>query len=149
MKPIEIRQSNSHPKLFIATGNAFDPNVFGADGIAAFVKDGFSATYADYTFGYKKNPQTDVSVYEYHYGGGLRLPQGWQIEGIVKDALDELSANGCKSIIMPPIRTADKSEEENDSLIVEACLKWLLYNDTVIDRLIIADKSGQMIKKGF
>ena len=65
MKKTEIRQSNIHKKLFIATGNAFDPETFGADGIAAFVKEGFSGTYADYNMEYKKNPKKNVKVYEY------------------------------------------------------------------------------------
>ena len=41
MKKTEIRQSNIHEKLFIATGNAFDPETFGADGIAHLSKKVF------------------------------------------------------------------------------------------------------------
>ena len=116
MKKTEIRQSNIHEKLFIATANAFDPETFGADGIAAFVKEGFSGTYADYNMEYKKNPKKNVKVYEYYYGGSKPLPLGVELQDIVASALDSLISMGCKSIILPPIRTADKSNEENENM---------------------------------
>ena len=132
MKKTEIRQSNIHEKLFIATANAFDPETFGADGIAAFVKEGFSGTYADYNMEYKKNPKKNVKVYEYYYGGSKPLPLGVELQDIVASALDSLISMGCKSIIFPPIRTADKSNEENEQLIVYACANWLKNNSSAI-----------------
>ena len=149
MKPNEIRQSNSHEKLFIATGNAFDPKSFDADGIAAFVKYGFSGTHAEYDIVYKENPQEDVKVYEYYYGSSRPLPRGIEIQNIVNKALDALTGMSCKSIIMPPIRTVDKSNEENEQLIVSACVNWLQNNSNKIDKLIIADRVGQMIKRDY
>lgn len=151
MKKNEIRQSNIHEKLFIATGNAFDPETFGADGIAAFVKEGFSGTYADYNMEYKKNPKKNVKVYEYYYGGSKPLPLGVELQDIVESALDSLISMGCKSIILPPpIRTADKSNEENEQLIVYACANWLKNNSSaIVEKIIIADQVGQMINKDY
>lgn len=150
MKKTEIRQSNIHEKLFIATGNAFDPETFGADGIAAFVKEGFSGTYADYNMEYKKNPKKNVKVYEYYYGGSKPLPLGVELQDIVESALDSLISMGCKSIILPPIRTADKSNEENEQLIVYACANWLKNNSSaIVEKIIIADQVGQMISKDY
>lgn len=150
MKKTEIRQSNIHEKLFIATGNAFDPETFGADGIAAFVKEGFSGTYADYNMEYKKNPKKNVKVYEYYYGGSKPLPLGVELQDIVASALDFLISMGCKSIILPPIHTADKSNEENEQLIVYACANWLKNNSSaIVEKIIIADQVGQMINKDY
>ena len=150
MKKTEIRQSNIHEKLFIATANAFDPETFGADGIAAFVKEGFSGTYADYNMEYKKNPKKNVKVYEYYYGGSKPLPLGVELQDIVASALDSLISMGGKSIILPPIRTADKSNEENEQLIVYACANWLKNNSSaIVEKIIIADQVGQMINKDY
>ena len=150
MKKTEIRQSNIHEKLFIATANAFDPETFGADGIAAFVKEGFSGTYADYNMEYKKNPKKNVKVYEYYYGGSKPLPLGVELQDIVASALDSLISMGCKSIRLPPIRTADKSNEENEQLIVYACANWLKNNSSaIVEKIIIADQVGQMINKDY
>ena len=106
-------QSNAHPKLFIGTGNVFAPEKFNADGIAAFVKEGFSGTNVD-------------------------------------NAISTLVSQGCKNIIMPPIRTEDCSNEENEKLIVVACKNWLEKNEVApVEKITIVDLVGQMEKRGY
>ena len=99
---------------------------------------------------YKKNPKKNVKVYEYYYGGSKPLPLGVELQDIVASALDSLISMGCKSIILPPIRTADKSNEENEQLIVYACANWLKNNSSaIVEKIIIADQVGQMINKDY
>ena len=72
------------------------------------------------------------------------------MQDIVASALDSLISMGCKSIILPPIRTADKSNEENEQLIVYACANWLKNNSSaIVEKIIIADQVGQMINKDY
>ena len=142
-------QSKVHPKLFIGTGNVFAPEKFNADGIAAFVQEGYSASSAEYGI-YKKNPTESIKVYEYVYGVHKPLPFGNEIESIVDTAISSLVAQGCRNIIMPTIRTKDCENEENEKLIVEACKKWLEKNtDAPIEKITIVDLVGQMEKKGY
>ena len=58
-------------------------------------------------------------------GYATQRPFGNEIESIVDTAISSLVAQGCRNIIMPPIRTKDCENEENEKLIVEACKKWL------------------------
>ena len=141
--------SKAHPKLFIGTGNVFAPEKFNADGIAAFVKVGFSGTNADYHT-YKENPTQNVKVYEFIYGGQKHLPYSKEIESIVDTALSTLVSQGCRNIIMPPIRTEDSTNEGNEKLIVDACKNWLEKNtDAPVERITIVDLVGQMEKRGY
>lgn len=142
-------QSKAHPKLYIGTGNVFAPEKFNADGVAAFVKEGFSGTYADYEI-YKENPSENTKVYEYIYGVQKPLPYSKEIGTIVDTAISTLVSQGCRNIIMPPIRTEDGSSEENEKLIVEACKNWLEKNaEAPIDRITIVDLVGQMEKREY
>ena len=142
-------QSNAHPKLFIGTGNVFAPEKFNADGIAAFVKEGFSGTNVDYD-DYKRNPSKNVKIYEYIYCVSKPLPYGKEITTIVDNAISTLVSQGCKNIIMPPIRTEDCSNEENEKLIVVACKNWLEKNEVApVEKITIVDLVGQMEKRGY
>lgn len=140
-----VTQTKAHPKLFVGTGNVFSSGKFSADGIAAFVKYGFSGTYTDYSI-FKEQKHTNIKVYEYIYPKNKHLPYGKEVSSIVSKALDYLSEQGCKVITMPSIRTEDCDYKTNDDLIVDACKNWLEEHEN-IEKVIIVDKLGQLEKR--
>lgn len=138
----KMYQLDWHEKLYIARGNVFDVESFGADGVAAFVKGGFNNISALYDE-FKSAPYEGVHVAEYLYNNpGTTDPTPENINDLVADALNSLVEKGAKVITMPPINIAGVKAKVKDALTAQAVVAWLKDNGEKISRLIIVDKEG-------
>lgn len=129
-----------HEKLFVSRGNAFDYKAYKADGIAAFVKDGFTGTFAAYDK-LMSTPHDDVKIAEYIYNNPeIKNPTPKSVNSIVAQVLDSLVAQGAQNIVMPPIDVEGVEAQEKDALTTKAVVDWLEHNSDRIQRLIIVDQ---------
>lgn len=124
---IRIRgvKSKLHEKIRLAKGNAFEPELFGADGIVAFVNDGFTESSATYhEFMTHNTNEIKVSIYKYN-NGQIGRPHLNQYAKIVADVLDDLSQNGSKVIVMPPLNGEGGTPEEKIKSLESGVALWL------------------------
>ena len=129
-----------HEKFYIARGNVFDVESFGADGVAAFVKGGFNNISASYDE-FKSTPHEGVHVAEYLYNNpGTTDPTPENVNDLVADALNSLVEKGAQTILMPPIDLKGVKPVEKDMLTTKALVAWLEKNGEKINRVIIADE---------
>lgn len=131
-----------HEKFYIARGNVFDVESFWADGVAAFVIDGFNNISASYDE-FKAAPHEGVHVVEYLYTNpGTTAPTPENVNDLVADVLNSLVEKGAKVITMPPINMVGVKAEVKDALTAQAVVAWLEKNSEKINRLIIVDKEA-------
>lgn len=121
-----LRSSQVHKKLMLAYGNAFDVDRFKADGIAAFVKAGFTGTDAAYSF-FKEEQHQGIKVEEYIYGevAPHKSPTPDTINEVVADVLDKLVAAGASRILIPPVNVQGVNNYDKDELVKNAIANWL------------------------
>ena len=129
-----------HEKFYIARGNAFDYKAFGADGVAAFVKDGFTNLRASYDE-MMNQPHDGVHIVEYLYNNpGIEDPTPDNVNAIVANVFDALVDKGAQTIVMPPINIVGVKPTEKDALTVRAVVAWLEKNAEKVNRLIVVNR---------
>lgn len=141
---MEIRPSVLHPKLFIAKGNAFHPEEFGADGLLALVCRGFNVISPSYDLFKRTHSSVKESLYEY-FDGVNPLPMMEQFPAIIHPRLDQLAAMGARVIVVPPMRSKDAmNREENDMATAGALASWLEQHADEVDKIIMADTAREI-----
>lgn len=118
-------KSKLHEKIRLAKGNAFEPKLFGADGIVAFVNEGFTESSATYrNFVAHNNDEIKVSIYKYNNDQNVN-PHLDQYAKIVADALDDLSQDGARVIVMPPLNGEGGTAEDKINSLESGVALWL------------------------
>lgn len=136
-----IYQTKLHDKFYIARGNVFDVESYGADGVAAFVKGGFNTITEAYTE-FKAVPHVGVYVEEYLYNNeGTINPTQENINELVANVLDSLVAHNARVITIPPIDVYGVKAEMKDALTAKAILEWLKVNNENVEKVIVVDQA--------
>lgn len=132
------RKSKIHDKIRLAKGNAFEPKLFEADGLIAFVNEGFTESSGSYNqFIEKYKGETKYTLYSYNNKDHKR-PQLKDYAKIVSDAMDILSEAGCKTIVMPPLNGIGGTESEKISSLENGVATWLNeHSDSSIEKVYI------------
>ena len=138
VKKVRGRKSKLHDKIRLAKGNAFIPQMFGADGLVAFVNEGFTESSASYQEFVKQNHGfAKVALFQYNneINGNPTLDKYAEI---VAGALDDLAKGGVKVVVMPPLNGKDGSSEEKLNILEEGVAFWLNANpDCSIEKVFI------------
>ena len=133
---------NLNEKLHYACGDAFDYKAFGADGIAAFVKIGFTGTSSSYSTLMKNNP-TDVKIQLYKYNNGENeAPNLQNIYSIISKVLDSLVKSKAKNILIPTIDIIGLTSKEKDKATAQAISNWLDKNPNSVNSITLVDLQG-------
>ncbi|MDO4217422.1 MAG: hypothetical protein Q4D03_04515 [Bacteroidales bacterium] len=144
MNKVAIRNSILHPQLYIARGNAFKPEEFGADGLLALVCRGFNVISPSYDLFLRSHHQFPCSTYEY-YDGVNPLPPMVEFESIIHPLLDDLVEKGARIIVVPPMRSKDAmSREQNDMATASALASWLGLHADKVEKIILADTAREL-----
>lgn len=138
VKKVRGRKSKLHDKIRLAKGNAFIPQMFGADGVVAFVNEGFtesSATYHDFM----EHNHDIIKVALFQYNNELNgNPSLDQYAEIVAGALDDLAKSGAKVVVMPPLNGTGGTSEEKLNALEEGVASWLNnHSDSSIVKIFI------------
>lgn len=127
-RKIRGRKSRLHEKIRLAKGNAFTPQLFGADGVAAFVHGGFTASDASYR-NLEENKPEKVQVALYRYNTEEHpMPRLNEYSAIVCAALDELAKNDVRIVVMPPINGEGGTSEDKINALEQGVASWLNAN---------------------
>ena len=124
-RKVRGKKSKLHDKIRIAKGNAFEPQLFGADGIVAFVNEGFTESSATYhEFIEHNNSKYKVALFSYNndLNGNPHLEQYAEI---VAGALDGLAQGGAKVVVMPPLNGEGGSTEDKLVTLEKGVALWL------------------------
>lgn len=129
-------------KLHFAKGNAFDYKSLGADGIGAFVKEGFTGTSASYHALMENNP-TDVKIQLYTYNNEMdKVLTVDNIDSVISNVLTLLATSGAKHISLPTVDIVGLSKTQKDETMAIAISRWLDNNPTSVDRITLVDLQG-------
>lgn len=137
-----LKPSRIHDKLSLAYGNAFDVDRFKANGIAAFVKAGFTGTDHDY-FIFTQEQHQGISVVEYIYGDGElhQSPTPETINDVIANVFDTLASNGASRILIPPVNVKGVNIYDKDDLTLKAIANWLnTEKSKLIEQVIFVDR---------
>lgn len=127
-RKIRGRKSKLHEKICLAKGNAFIPQMFGADGVVAFVHDGFTASDAAYR-DFEENKSEKVQVILYRYNNEEHpMPRLNEYKHIVGAALNELAQKNVHTVVMPPLNGIGGTSEEKINALEESVALWLNAN---------------------
>ena len=134
----KCRQSEYNGKLYLASGNAFSPHMYGADGLVAFVNKDHTEMYEQYnSFIERKDKSVAVSLYLYN-SLPMFAPQIEEYADIIKHALNLLCKSGVHVIVMPRLQGEGGSESEQLIAQEKAVSDWLDSNsDNGIQRIYI------------
>lgn len=137
-RKIRGRKSKFHEKIRLAKGNAFEPELFDADGVLAFVHGGFTASDASYCDFTEKQPK-DVQVVLYRYNTEEHpMPLIEEYEKIVCAALDEFALKNVHIIVMPPLNGVNGTSEEKIQALEQGVATWLKTNpNSSIEKVFI------------
>lgn len=135
---IRGRKSKLHDKIRLAKGNAYEPQLFGADGVVAFVNEGFTESYESYrNFIENHDGKTKFAVYSYNN----EINQGPRLEeysGIVSQVMEAMANAGIKVVIMPPLNGIGGTSEEKLNTLEESVASWLNANpESSIEKVYI------------
>lgn len=136
---IRGRKSKLHDRIRLARGNAFEPQLFGADGVVAFVHGGFTVSDATY-YDLENNKSEDVKVTLYRYNTEDHpMPRLDEYSRIVGEALDVLSQKEVKVVVMPPLNGIGGTAEEKIHALEQGVALWLNTNpNSSIEKVFIA-----------
>jgi len=133
-----VRRSKVHEKIRLVKGNAFEPQTFGADGIVAFVNEGFtesSSTYKDFIT--HNNGEIKIALFQYNNDMNGK-PHLEQYVEIVSDALDKLAQEGVKVVAMPPLNGDGGSPKDKLIALENGVALWLdEHLDSSIEKVYI------------
>lgn len=137
-RKIRVRKSRLHEKIRFAKGNAFEPQLFGADGVAAFVHGGFTASDASYR-DFEENKPENVQVELYKYNTDEHpMPRLNEYRAIVCAALDKLAQKGVRIVVMPPINGEDGTYEDKINALEQGVTTWLnTHQNSGIEKVFI------------
>lgn len=138
IRKIRGHKSQLHDDIRLAKGNAFEPELFGADGIVAFVNEGFTDTFSHYSdFIARNKGEVLVVLFEYNkYENGPHLDQ---YADIVAEALDSLNAQGARIVVMPPLNGKGGTSQEKLSALENGVSQWLTsHPNRSIEKVFIA-----------
>lgn len=138
IRKIRGHKSKLHDKIRIAKGNAFEPQLFGADGVIAFVNEGFTESSATYE-AFMEHNDGKCKVAFFPYNNDLNgNPHLEQYTKIVASALDELSQSGAKVVVMPPLNGEGGSPEDKLFTLENGVALWLDgHSDSSIEKVYI------------
>ncbi len=128
-------------RLHFAKGDAFDYKSLGVDGIAAFVKEGFTGTSASYRDLMKSNPK-DIKIQLYTYDKENNQLTIGNIDSVVTAVLTILADSGAKCISLPTVDITGLSRHQKDETMAIAISKWLDNNPNSVDRITLVDLQG-------
>ena len=138
VRKVRGRKSKIHDKIRLAKGNAFVPEMFGADGVVAFVNEGFTESSATYhEFMEHNNGMVKVALFQYNneLNGNPSLDQYAEI---VAGALDGLAKGDAKVVVMPPLNGTGGTSEEKLNALEEGVASWLeTHADSSIEKIYI------------
>lgn len=138
VRKVRGRKSKIHDKIRLAKGNAFVPEMFGADGVVAFVNEGFTESSATYhEFMERNKGMVKVALFQYNneINGNPSLDQYAEI---VAGALDGLAKGGAKVVVMPPLNGTGGTSEEKLYALEEGVASWLNANsESTIEKVFI------------
>jgi len=137
-KKIRGHKSKFHDKIRLAKGNAFQPQLFGADGVIAFVNEGFTESSATYEeFMEHNNGKFKVAFFPYNNNLNGK-PHLEQYTKIVADALDEMAQSGAKVVVMPPLNGEGGSPEDKLVTLENGVALWLEgHSESSIEKVYI------------
>ena len=137
-RKIQGRKSKLHEKIRLAKGNAFAPQLFGADGVAAFVHGGFTASDALYR-DLEENKTEKVQVVLYRYNTEEHpMPRLNEYNAIVGAVLDELAQKNVRIVVMPPINGEGGTSEDKINALEQGVTTWLNTNpNSSIEKVFI------------
>lgn len=125
---IRGKKSKLHAKIRLAEGNAFEPQLFGADAVVAFVNDGFTESSAMFDeFMTKKDKKTKVALFQYNNVLNSS-PKLEQYAEVVAGVLSGLSNRGAKVVVMPPLNGEGGTPEEKLNALEKGVALWLDAN---------------------
>lgn len=135
---IRGHKSKLHEKIRLAKGNAFEPQLFGADGVVAFVHGGFTASDASY-YELEQNKSDHIKVVLYRYDTEEHpIPRLDEYKIIVGNALDELSAGNVKIVVMPPLNGEGASSDDKLVALENGVALWFdTHADSSIEKVFI------------
>lgn len=138
VRKVRGHKSKLQDKIRLAKGNAFIPQMFGADGVVAFVNEGFtesSATYHEFMEHNKGMVKVALFQYNNEINGNPSLDQYAEI---VAGALDGLAKGGAKVVVMPPLNGTGGTSEEKLYALEEGVASWLNANsESTIEKVFI------------
>lgn len=138
-RKIRGHKSKLHDKIRLVKGNAFQPQLFGADGVIAFVNEGFTESSATYEeFMEHNNGKYKVAFFPYNndLNGNPHLEQYTKI---VANALDEMAQSGAKVVVMPPLNGEGGSPEDKLITLENGVALWLEgHSECSIEKVYIA-----------
>lgn len=128
VRKVRGRKSKLHDKIRLAKGNAFVPEMFGADGVVAFVNEGVTESYASFrNFVDNHDGKTKFAVYSYNN----EINQGPRLEeyaGIVSEVMDAMAKAEIKVVVMPPLNGIGGTSEEKLNTLEQGVASWLNAN---------------------
>lgn len=135
-RKIRGRKSKLHEKIRIAKGNAFEPELFGADGVVAFVNKGFTksnTTYEDFIA--QNKGKYKIALYSYNPNDKPHLDQ---YANIVSNALDTLAKEDVKVVVIPPLNGEGGTPEDKLITLENGIALWLdEHSDSSIEKIYI------------
>lgn len=138
LRKIRGIKSKMHPRIRLAKGNAFDYKSFGADGIVAFVKEGFTESSASFSdFLEKYDGDVKYTLFKYN-NKNTPSPVLGEYGNIVSIALNNISNLGAKVVVMPPLNGMGGTEDEKLQALENCVASWLNKNpNSCIEKIYI------------